>query len=71
MPIFRTFAKRKEEAAMAGKPVIYTYDSLPEAFRVQVFHIWQDAIYPMSQFSPDYPNWWNQVHDILAKKWEC
>jgi hypothetical protein len=44
MPIHETFSKRQQRLASAGKPVLYQYYKLPEAFRVQVIHIWQSAL---------------------------
>jgi hypothetical protein len=40
------FSKRKKRLEKAEKPDVYQYDSLPQAFRVQVAHIWRDAIGP-------------------------
>ena len=44
MPVYETFAKRKQKAENAGKPVIYRDDILPGPFRVQVVHIWRKTI---------------------------
>ena len=44
LPIYETFAKRKRKAEQAGKPVIFRQHVLPEQFRVQVIHIWDDMI---------------------------
>ncbi len=44
MPIFNTFAKRKRAAENADKPVIYTRDHLPKAFRTQVVWIFRVLI---------------------------
>lgn len=43
MPVFETYTKRKQAAELAGKPVIYTYDTLPQRFRVQVVYIIKDV----------------------------
>ena len=67
MPVYRTFAKRKDEAAKAGIPVVYRYDQLPEALRVQFVHILQRAVFPFEQH-PDYLDWWRWVHDTLANE---
>ena len=67
MPIFKTFAKRKEEAAKAGKPVIYRYDSLPDGFRAQVFHILRDAICKLA-YLDERRDWWCYIHDTLARE---
>ena len=67
MPIFKTFAKRKKEAADSGKPVIYRYDELPTQFRVQVVHIWNKsfAVPRQNSFAE---NCWAFIHDTLAKE---
>ena len=38
------YSKRKKAAEKAGQEDVFQYDVLPEAFRVQVIHIWVDAI---------------------------
>ena len=67
MPIFKTFAKRKQEARNAGRPIIYRYNELPTEFRVQVVHIWNQALLqtPYDHFAQNY---WTFVHDTLAKE---
>ena len=67
MPIFRTFAKRKEEAARAGKPTIYSYDSLPDGFRAQVVHILLDTIGKVA-YLDERDDWWCYIHDTLARE---
>lgn len=44
MPIFETFSKRKRKLQKAGQQDVYQYDVLPQAFRVQVLHIWNSAL---------------------------
>ena len=67
MGIFQTFAKRKKKAQNSGKPVIYRYDELPTPFRVQVVHIWNQALdlSPYDSFAEDC---WTSIHDTLAKE---
>ena len=67
MPIFQTFAKRKEKAQNSGKLVIYRYNELPESFRVQVVHIWKQALNQVhsDSFAADC---WRYIHDTLAKE---
>ena len=67
MPIFRTFAKRKEEAAKAGKPTIYSYDALPDGFRAQVVHILRDTICKVA-YLDERDDWWRYIHDTLARE---
>lgn len=61
MPVYDTFAKRKQRAENAGKPVIYRYDELPETFREQVVQILGDAI-------PSYEQRWVLIHNTLARE---
>ena len=43
MAIFDLFSKRQK--ALRGEvPDVYTYDDLPNALRVQIVHIWSDAL---------------------------
>lgn len=77
MSVFDIFAKRKQREANAGKPVIYRHDVLPVPFRVQVGHIWRDAIGSPFDFKgpplhdPTYirkVQWWSEIHDTLARE---
>ena len=45
MPVLDLFSYRKR-VAEAGTPDVFVYDRLPEALRVQIIHIWTDAIGP-------------------------
>ena len=67
MPIFRTFAKRKEEAERAGKPIIYSYDSLSDEFRAQICHILRDTIIKLGELDSR-RDWWCFIHDTLARE---
>ena len=53
MSIFDTYSKRRKKVEKAGTPDVYQYDHLPEPLRVQVIHIWNDAlgIYYVSEHS--------------------
>ena len=44
MSIFDTYSKRRKKVEKAGTPDVYQYDHLPEPLRVQVIHIWNDAL---------------------------
>lgn len=44
MGIFDLFSERMRKAKNAGQKDVYNYDTLPDAFRVQVAHIWRSAI---------------------------
>jgi hypothetical protein len=43
MPIFNLFSKR-QKALRGDVPDVYTYDDLPRSLRVQIVHIWFDAL---------------------------
>lgn len=43
MAIFDLFSKR-QKALKGVIPDVYTYDSLPNALRVQIIHVWSDAL---------------------------
>ena len=72
MSVYETFAKRKQKAENAGKPIIYRDDILPEPFRVQVAHIWKDTIanpvhFLMANMLP-HDGLWVHIHDTLARE---
>jgi hypothetical protein len=43
MPIFDLYSKRRK-AERGEQPDVYTYDKIPNGLRVQIIHIWGDAI---------------------------
>ena len=74
MPVFNLYSYRKRVAD--GKtPDVFSYDKLPEALRVQIIHIWRDAIgpfynYPSYTFHKSNENneGWKMIHDIVARE---
>ena len=72
VPVYETFAKRKQMAQNSGKPVIYRDDILPQALRVQVVHILGDTIgrnellLIASMLHPD--RLWQNIDRILARE---
>jgi hypothetical protein len=44
MAIFKTFSKRQKEKLKQGQTDVFQYDVLPEPFRVQVIHLWNEAL---------------------------
>lgn len=69
MGVFDLYSKRLKRAAAAGVPQLFTYEPLPQPFRVQVVHIWGDALgKPVQYGSPDVANRWSQIHDIIARE---
>lgn len=46
MSVFDIFSKRKKKNELSGKVDVFIYDEIPNEFRVQVIHIWEEAIGP-------------------------
>ena len=69
MPILDLYSYRKKDAE-GETPDVFTYDELPEPLRVQIIHIWRDAIGEYYVYSP-------HAHHLQTKKkennkaWEC
>ena len=80
MPVYDTFAKRKQRAENAGNPVVYRYDELPKAFREQVVQILKKTIGDTTDSRPwitkrllmpevrQITQRWASIHDILARE---
>ena len=73
LPIYETFAKRKRNAEMVDKPVVFRQDVLPNAFRVQVAYILGSAIGDPGTARDDQTRrgrnrFWAQLHDTLARE---
>jgi len=73
--IFETFSKRKKKQEKAGQPEIYQYDNLPEPFRVQVIHIWQDIntnikIGYEQMFSSSFGQMGSEDDEYISRLWE-
>jgi AbiJ N-terminal domain 4 len=73
--VYETFSKRNLRIANEGKTEIYQYDNLPHPFRVQVVHIWHDALgkyYIPGDYSSGHPyasnKFWDEIHDTLARE---
>jgi hypothetical protein len=68
MAIYETFSKRIRRLAQAGQVDVYQYEELPHAFRVQVVHIWRDAIgFYRSPINSEQVHW-QLIHDTLARE---
>ena len=76
MAVWDLFSKRKKQRERHGQPDVYRYDDLPQAFRIQVIHIWIDAIGPWASshsmlISPlDHPpnRVWHEIHHAIARE---
>ena len=53
MAIFDLFSKR-QKALRGDVPYVFTYDDLPNALRVQIVHIWTDALGSNTDYYDDY-----------------
>ncbi|TDK65986.1 STM4504/CBY_0614 family protein [Sapientia aquatica] len=68
MAVFNLFSKRQKQAR-GEVPDVYTYDSLPQPFRVQVVHIIRDA-FGIDHYSSNYAKKSYQlVKDILCREY--
>ena len=63
MPILDLFSYRKR-VADGAVPDVYAYDRLPDELRVQIVHIWWDAI---GSWETNYDAW-AAVHDTVARE---
>jgi len=53
MAVFDLFSKRKKRE-QGDAPDVYTYSQIPQQLRVQIIHIWWDAIGKPGEFyDPD------------------
>ncbi len=70
MAIFDTFSKRKKRLEHSSKADFYQYDVLPLAFRVQVIHIWDDAIgaYYSGYHTSPANEVWDFIHNQIARE---
>src|ERR1700722_12542176 len=67
MAVFETFSKREKRLRNAGKQDVYQYDVLPQAFRIQVIHIWKGAIGSCRDHRA--PNSaWTYIHGTLTRE---
>lgn len=70
MPIFELFSRLQRKRERAGQPVIYQYDEIPEKFRIQVMHIWKDAIGtdPSGSIGRATARAWEAIHDSVSRE---
>src|SRR3982074_600553 len=76
MAIWDLFSKREKRKRLAGKEDVFQYENLPESFRVQVIHIWHDAIGecrdtsrflgPGTQHEPN--SWWFGIYKVIVRE---
>lgn len=76
MEDYELFSARQKTMNESGQPKIYQYDELPQAFREQVIHIWNDAIgfyyvppmFPSGPYGYTGPKPMNEIWDWIRKK---
>ena len=63
VPVFETYSYRKR-LADGNAPDVLVYDDLPHELRVQIIHIWRDAM-----GGPDRnESGWKSIHDTVARE---
>ncbi|MXX63243.1 MAG: hypothetical protein F4112_10170 [Holophagales bacterium] len=72
MAALKLFSYRKR-VAEGNVPDVYVYDELPEQLRVQVVHIWKDAIGPFRELrryesEPLANPVWEEIHNSVARE---
>lgn len=77
MAIWDLFSKREARRVRQGIEDVFQYNDLPKAFRIQVIHIWADALgvwreperFMPPLLSHSRPNqWWNEIYRVLARE---
>lgn len=74
MAVLNLFSKRKKASEKAGKSDVFTYDTLPQSFRVQVTHILSEligqyqrpSIYDLTSSGAN--ERWEFLHNALARE---
>jgi hypothetical protein len=67
MAIYETFSKRQKRLNQQGETDVYQYSDLPKAFRVQVTHIWRDAI-PPKHPGVTAERDWEKIHNMISRE---
>ena len=74
MPVLDLYSYRKK-VTEGGTPDVFTYDELPESLRIQIIHIWREAIgryyvHPKFFYEKEAENneAWELIHDQFAKE---
>lgn len=74
MPIINLFSRRKKRSDVS-EPDVYQYDTIPEGLRVQIRHIWADAIGPyyiphgVEMHPPPHNNEaWHFIHNTMCRE---
>lgn len=68
MPVLDLFSKRRRKAEREGQADVYRYDNFPDALKVQIVHIWNDAIGHYDRYNASANELWGTIHDLLARE---
>jgi len=69
MPVFDLYSKRRK--AERDQPDVYAYDEIPEGLRVQIIHIWSDAIgNPVNQGEDSIRSAYYEVVQVLRREYQ-
>jgi hypothetical protein len=71
MAVFDLYSKRRK-AERGGAPDVYTYDTIPSGLRVQIVHIWGDAIGnpAMGDYEGHVKSIYQQIVEILRREYQ-
>jgi HEPN domain-containing protein len=68
MMIFDLFSKRQKR--LRGEvPEVYVYDDIPTALRIQIVHIWRDALGDLKKYDTPVEGAYKLVHDTLCREY--
>lgn len=75
MPVYDIYSRRKKRSGQTEADV-YQYDTIPNTLRIQIQHIWRDAIGPYYDPRDGFPNVppphnnpaWNFIRDTLCRE---
>lgn len=69
MPLIELFSTRKKLVEKAGTADIYTYDKVPNPLRVQIVHIWRDAMGDMNVYQNEgIDARWRFINNAIARE---
>lgn len=69
MAVYETYSKRKKRLSGNATPDVYQYDYLSERLKIQIVHIWDDAIGHRDQYRNDsMSSIYQYAKDILCKE---
>lgn len=67
-PIFETYSKRQKRLR-GDAPDVYTYDEIPYGLKVQIIHLWDDAIGLPDKVGINAGNIYTQISNVLSREY--